>query len=284
MNTLGRMSTANFAPHKFAPHKDVVKGVTRMKKLSSVIVSASLVFALHAYAADTPQPAGHAIHWGYTGADSPEKWGDLDASYAACKTGKSQSPIDITAATPTAVGGIAFNYQTTPLHMVNNGHTIQVNANTNSSITVQGKEYKLVQFHFHSPSEHMISGKHYAMEVHLVHKNDAGQLAVVGVLMQPGKPHALLQTLVEQFPAEVNQEKVVPTVRLNPKDLLPSETQYYHYDGSLTTPPCSEGVAWFVMKTPIEVSAAQVEQFTAAMHHNARPVQPLHERVVLEKP
>lgn len=130
----------------------------------------------------------------------------------------------------------------------------------------------------------MISGKHYAMEVHLVHKNDAGQHAVVGVLMQPGTPHALLQTLVEQFPTAVNQEKVVPTVRLNPQDLLPRETQYYHYSGSLTTPPCSEGVAWFVMKTPIEVSAAQVEQFTAAMHHNARPVQPLHDRVVLEKP
>ena len=122
------------------------------------------------------------------------------------------------------------------------------------------------------------------MEVHLVHKNDEGQLTVVGVLMQPGKPHALLQTLVEQFPTDVNQEKVVQNVHVNPKDFFPRETQYYHYHRSLTTPPCSEGVAWFVMKTPIEVSAAQVAQFTAVMHHNARPVQPLHARVVLEKP
>jgi carbonic anhydrase len=106
----------------------------------------------------------------------------------------------------------------------------------------------------------------------------------VGVLMQPGKPHPLLQTLIEQFPTTVNQEKVVPNVRVNPKNFLPRETPYYHYSGSLTTPPCSEGVAWFVMKTPVEVSAAQVSQFTAVMHQNARPVQSLHDRVVLEKP
>lgn len=141
-----------------------------------------------------------------------------------------------------------------------------------------------MQFHFHSPSEHTINGKHYAMEVHLVHKNDEGQLAVVGVLMLPGKSRALLQTLFEQFPTDVNQEKVVQNMRVNPKDLFPRETPYYHYNGSLTTPPCSEGVAWFVMKTPIEVSAEQVSQFTAVMHQNARPVQPLHDRVVLEKP
>jgi carbonic anhydrase len=122
------------------------------------------------------------------------------------------------------------------------------------------------------------------MEVHLVHKNDEGQLAVVGVLMLPGKSRALLQTLFEQFPTDVNQEKVVQNMRVNPKDLFPRETQYYHYNGSLTIPPCSEGVAWFVMKTPIEVSAEQVSQFTAVMHQNARPVQPLHDRVVLEKP
>ena len=129
-----------------------------------------------------------------------------------------------------------------------------------------------------------MNGKQSAMEVHLVHKNDEAQLAVMGVLMQPGKPHALLQTLVEQFPTDVNQEKVVQNVPVNPEDFFPRETQYYHYHGSLTTPPCSEGVAWFVMKTPIAVSAAQVSQFTAVMHQNARPVQPLHDRVVLEKP
>jgi len=129
-----------------------------------------------------------------------------------------------------------------------------------------------------------MNGKQYAMEVHLVHKNDEGQLAVVGVLMQPGKPHTLLQTLVEQFPTDVNQEKVVQNVRINPKDFFPRETQYYYYNGSLTTPPCSEGVAWFVMKTPMEVSAEQVARFTAVIYQNARPVQPLHNRMVLEKP
>src|SRR5207245_2286954 len=133
--------------------------------LSSLIVSASLLFALHGHAAD--------LHWGYTGAGSPEKWGDLDESYAACKTGRSQSPIDITTAAPTVVESIAFHYQATPVKMVHNGHTMQVNTDAASSITVHGKEYKLVQFHFHSPSEHLIGGKHYAMEVHLVHKNDA---------------------------------------------------------------------------------------------------------------
>ena len=265
-----------------------------MKKLSSLVVSASLICALHSHAADTHQlaaaQAGHApavthgLHWGYTGAGGPETWGDLDKSYAICKTGKSQSPIDITASAQTVVESMTLNYRATPVKIVNNGHTIQVNTNAESSITVHGKKYKLVQFHFHSPSEHMIRGKPYALEVHLVHKSDEGQLAVVGVLMQPGTPHPLLKTLVEQFPAEVNQEKVVQSVRLHPKNLLPRVTQYYHYNGSLTSPPCSEGVAWFVMKTPIEVSAEQVAQFTAVMHHNARPVQPMHDRVVLEKP
>jgi carbonic anhydrase len=122
------------------------------------------------------------------------------------------------------------------------------------------------------------------MEVHLVHKNDEGQLAVVGVLMQPGRPHSLLQTLIAQLPTDVNQEKVAQNIRVNPKDFFPRETRYYHYNRSLTTLPCSEGVAWFVMKTPIEVSAEQVSQFTAVMHQNGRPVQPLHGRIVLEKP
>jgi carbonic anhydrase len=265
-----------------------------MKKLGSLLVSTSLVCALQGYAADTHQkastPTGQTstatqnVHWGYTGAGSPEKWGDLDAKYATCKTGRYQSPIDIIIAAPTVVESIAFNYRATPLKMVNNGHTIQINTNAESAIHIHGKEYKLVQFHFHSPSEHTVNGTQYTMEVHLVHKNAEGQLAVVGVLMQPGKPHPLLQTLIEQFPADVNQEKVVQNVRVNPKDFFPRETQYYHYNGSLTTPPCSEGVAWFVMKTPIEVSAEQVSQFTAVMHQNARPVQPLHDRVVLEKP
>ena len=265
-----------------------------MKKLSSLVVSASLICALHSHAADTHQLAAaqaghtaavaHDTHWGYTGAGGPETWGDLDKSYALCKTGKSQSPIDITASAQTVVESMTLNYRPTPLKIVNNGHTIQVNTNAENTVQVHGKEYKLLQFHFHSPSEHTMNGKQYAMEVHLVHKNAEGQLAVVGVLMQLGKPHPLLQTLVEQFPAEVNQEKVVQSVRLHPKNLLPRVTQYYHYNGSLTSPPCSEGVAWFVMKIPIEVSAEQVAQFTAVMHQNARPVQPMHDRVVLEKP
>jgi carbonic anhydrase len=247
-----------------------------MKKLSALLVSASIICALKAYAGD--------IHWGYIGAGDPEKWGDLDAKYATCKTGKYQSPINIVTAAPTVVENLAFNDRATPLKMINNGHTIQVNIGTESTIQVYGKAYTLLQLHFHSPSEHTMNGKQYAMEIHLVHKNDEGQLAVVGVLMQPGKPHPLLQTLIAQFPTDVNQEKVVQNVRVNPKDFFPRKTQYYYYNGSLTTPPCSEGVAWFVMKTPIEVSAEQVSQCTAVMHQNARPVQPLHDRVVLEKP
>jgi carbonic anhydrase len=247
-----------------------------MKKLGSLLVSASIICALPAHATDTQ-------HWGYTGASRPEKWGDLEAKYATCKTGKDQSPINIITTAPTVVESIAFNYHATPLKMVNNGHTIQLNTGTESTIQVHGKEYILVQLHFHNPSEHTMNGKQYAMEVHLVHKNDEGQLAVVWVLMQPGKPHPLLQTLIAQFPTDVNQEKVVQNTRVNPKDFFPRETQYYHYNGSLTTPPCREGVAWFIMKTPLEVSADQVSQFTAVMPQNARPVQPLYDRIVLEK-
>jgi carbonic anhydrase len=143
-----------------------------MKKLSALLVSASIICALKAYAGD--------IHWGYIGAGDPEKWGDLDAKYATCKTGKYQSPINIVTAAPTVVESLAFNDRATPLKMINNGHTIQVNIGTESTIQVYGKAYTLLQLHFHSPSEHTMNGKEYAMEVHLVHKNDEGQLAVVG--------------------------------------------------------------------------------------------------------
>ncbi|MBM3224681.1 MAG: carbonate dehydratase [Candidatus Tectomicrobia bacterium] len=268
-----------------------------MRTLTAFAVAVPLALACHVHAADRhghaqtqPASASHStagapqVHWGYSGAGGPEQWGELDTGYAACKLGKAQSPVDIVHTAPTVVESLTFQYQTTPLALVHNGHTIQANVSAENAIQVHGKPYKLVQFHLHTPSEHTIGGKQYPMELHLVHKNDAGQLAVVGVLMQPGTPHPVLQTLLKHLPREVNQEKTVPQVRLVLNDILPASPQYYHYNGSLTTPPCSEGVAWFVMKTPVEVSAEQIAQFTAAMQQNARPVQPLHQRIVLEKP
>ncbi|MCI4625148.1 MAG: carbonic anhydrase family protein [Candidatus Magnetoovum sp. WYHC-5] len=224
--------------------------------------------------------APHA-HWTYEGAEGPEHWGDLSPTYATCKIGKSQSPIDIPkveAATETA---IAFSYAQTPLKIINNGHTIQVNYSPNSTITINGKEYKLMQFHFHSPSEHTLMGESFPMEAHIVHATKDKELAVIGVLFKVGAENPFIKTLWEHLPQKVDKEETVKGVNINAKQLIPTNTAtYYNYSGSLTTPPCSENVNWNVLQTPIEVSQEQVDKFVSLIGKNARPVQPINERDV----
>ncbi len=218
--------------------------------------------------------------WSYTGSDGPEHWGDLSPEYSACKAGKEQSPIDIRRAERADLPPILFDYRPATLRLVNNGHTAQVNYPAGSAITVGGERYELKQFHFHRPSEERIGGKAFDMVIHLVHSNAKGDLTVVAVLLKVGPPSPVISKIFAAIPKSVGQEREVPEIQIGAADLLPADRGYYTYRGSLTTPPCSEGVTWLVLKRPGTVSAAQIKAFAALFSPNARPIQRLSERMV----
>jgi carbonic anhydrase len=220
-------------------------------------------------------------HWSYSGATGPEHWASEDPSFAACGSGKHQSPIDIEATVTEALPPIEFAYQPIPLKVTDTGHTFQVNAPSGSGgITVGGERYDLVQFHFHHPSEEEIHGHHSTMVAHLVHKNAKGELAVVAVLIHQGEANSFLKPVFDHFPATGTPEASVSGAMLDLAEFLPAQQGYYTFEGSLTTPPCTEPVRWFVLKHPVEASAAQVQQFAARYSRDARPVQPLNDRTV----
>lgn len=223
----------------------------------------------------------HSIHWSYGGAGNPTRWAELSEEYAVCETGNSQSPVDIATQSQRQENSnsIEFNYKAMPLAVTNNGHTIQVNYPQGSSINIAGKEYQLLQFHFHTPSEHTVDENAYAMELHLVHKNSFDRLAVVGVFIEQGQENAALKSIWDNIPSEKGV-KEVRAVTINASSLLPGNREYYSYSGSLTTPPCSQEVSWNVLKMPIEASAEQIEQFMDIYQMNARPVQPLNRRTI----
>jgi carbonic anhydrase len=221
-------------------------------------------------------------HWSYSGPGSPAHWGDLEPDFALCKDGKRQSPINIEKARKADLPPIQFDYKPVPLKIIDNGHSIQINYGSGSSITISGKKYAVVQFHFHRPSEEEIGGKHFEMVVHIVHKNDAGNQAVVAVLLKGGKQNPFIQKLWDNLPKERGKEEAVANVTVNIADLLPADRNYYSFAGSLTTPPCSEGVAWYVLNTPVEVSIGQVATFAKVYPNNARPIEPTNGREILE--
>lgn len=218
-------------------------------------------------------------HWGYEGPEGPSHWGELADDYATCKTGKNQSPINISGLKAASLAGIKFDYKHSALDIINNGHTIQINYAPGSSINLGGKIYKLLQFHFHSPSEHTVDGMPYDMVAHLVHRADDGQLGVIAVLMKKGKKNAVIDAIWSIMPTHAGEKKQTDT-KINVANLLPTSTTYYNYSGSLTTPPCSEGVNWMVLKHPVEVSSDQVAAFTNIFSKSVRPVQPLHGRSI----
>ncbi len=226
--------------------------------------------------------AGSGPHWDYDGKEGPEHWGKLHKDFATCGLGHKQSPINITDTVKDKLPAIEFNYQPSPLKIVNNGHTVQVNFIDGSGIKIGADRYALLQFHVHTPSEEQVKGRAYDMVAHLVHKNAAGQLAVVGVLFEKGAGNAALAPVVARLPKNAGPERVHAEISVDAAKLLPADKGYYTFEGSLTTPPCSEGVRWMVLKTPVTASAAQLEAIKAIVHHNARPVQPLHGRVVKE--
>ncbi|MCP5364439.1 MAG: carbonic anhydrase [Hyphomicrobiales bacterium] len=219
-------------------------------------------------------------HWDYQGAAGPEHWGDLSPAYRVCGVGVQQSPIDLHDAIGAKISDVAIDYTSGPFEVVNNGHTIQVNVAPGSRIRLDGTSYKLLQFHFHHPSEHLINGKPFEMEAHFVHISDDGVLAVLGVMISPGAANTVLAPVWEIMPA--SEGKSTSSRSISPADLLPRDRSLYRYLGSLTTPPCSEKVIWTVFKQPIEASHAQLNQFSALFAMNARPVLPLNRRFILD--
>ncbi len=233
--------------------------------------------------------ADHKAHWGYAGSEGPQHWGDLSNANIDCKIGKRQSPIDIETQS-TALGisdaGIFLNYNDVNLDILNNGHTIQVNISGDNEALINGKKYKLLQFHFHAPSEHTIDGKAIPMEAHLVHIAADGELAVIGVLMKEGEKNSFIGKIFDHMPADsAKKHNSVKSSKLqvNTNDILPASKEHWHYMGSLTTPPCTQIVEWFLLKEPITISTDQLAQFHKLYNGNARPTQPLNTRVILEK-
>lgn len=229
-----------------------------------------------------PPPPPPDPHWTYDGKnDGLAQWAKLKADWKVCAEGQRQSPIDIRAAIPADLEAIKIDYQPLPLAIIDNGHTIQVNAAGSGRISVGGETYELLQFHFHHPGEEKFNGKSFDMVAHLVHKSASGKLAVIAVPLQGGKKESkLLRTLWSNLPLE--QEKLITPadVTIDPNDLLPKTRSYYTYLGSLTTPPCTEGVLWLIFNTPVHVSHEQVASFARIYKMNARPTQASHNRVI----
>lgn len=221
------------------------------------------------------------VCWGYEVENGPDVWEQLSPEYGLCGVGIRQSPIDIVDATPAKLPTITFNYQSTSLNIHNTGNTIEVVHPEGSWIEIDGTKYYLLQFHFHAPSEHTVSGNLYDMEMHLVHKSEDGTLAVIGVLIESGSINTAFAAFWQYLPSVPGESEEIKDVTLNALDLLPSAKHTYRYTGSLTTPPCSEGVKWFVMTTPIEMSQSQIATFKAILYGNNRPVQPLNGRELL---
>ncbi|MGF1683535.1 carbonic anhydrase [Photobacterium minamisatsumaniensis] len=220
----------------------------------------------------------HATEWSYTGERGAEHWGD---TFATCGEGVNQTPIDVNKAIKAELVPLHIDYQGSVKEIINNGHTIQANITGENTLTVDNEEFALKQFHFHTPSENYINGKQYPLEAHFVHANQQGQLAVIAVMFNTGpRANDQLNMLLEAIPKKDTATQLTST--FNPAELLPRDREYYRFNGSLTTPPCSEGVRWFMMKDHQSGSEKQVGSLHGVMGDNARPLQPLNARVILE--
>lgn len=221
-------------------------------------------------------------HWAYTGQEGPEHWGELDASYAACATGKNQSPINLTNFVEAELPSLGFNYASKSTEILNNGHTVQVKFASSSTLMVDGRPFELKQVHFHSPSENVINGESCGLEAHFVHADPEGNLAVVAVMFDEGMENAELTKLWAEMPEKAGDKHPL-TSKIGGEALMPASRDYYRYTGSLTTPPCTEGVIWLVLKEELTASKDQIARFANVLHHpNNRPIQPTNARVVMQ--
>ena len=236
------------------------------------VMTRAMAVPVTAPAATAGAHGGHGVDWSYAGQTGPQAWAKLHPDFATCASGKRQSPIDIRDGLALDLDAIRFDYRPGAFSVVDNGHTVQVNVAPGSSIEILGRRYQLQQFHFHRPSEERIGGRRYEMSAHFVHKDAEGRLAVVAVMLERGADQPLLQAVWTNLPLEKGEEQL-SSRPLDPAQLLPADRRYYSYMGSLTTPPCSEGVLWLVLQRPVGVSPRQIEIFSYLYPMNARPVQ-----------
>ncbi|KXH79948.1 carbonic anhydrase [Sporosarcina sp. HYO08] len=233
-------------------------------------------------AASTITPA---LEWSYGEETGPEHWGVLDSEYSACVKGNEQSPINIEFAqvkTGEKLDNVEIQYSPTNFSIAHNGHAIQANPKTSSNtIVVEGKEFTLAQFHFHTPSEHQFNGQNLDMELHLVHQDAEGNLAVLGLMIQDGKENEALASVWGVLPESETEKDVDMNEPIDLQALLPANQTSFHYNGSLTTPPCAEEVKWIVFEEPIEMSTEQIQAYQQIFPDNHRPVQPLNEREII---
>lgn len=229
----------------------------------------------------TPAPTA-TVHWTYEGEEGPENWGELSGSFASCASGQEQSPIDVAQPAGQDLANPTFSYQTSPIKIEHNGHTVQLHYAKGSFMEINGERYELKQFHYHAPSEHSLNNELFPAEFHLVHQNTAGQYAVVGILLREGAENPAYQPFIAHLPAEKSAATTVDG-QINALELLPTTHTTFRYPGSLTTPPCTEGVSWFLMTTPIELSLDQLTALESLFEEgNNRPVQPIFNRAVSE--
>ena len=270
------MATEIYSPRHPARGRLTKEGKTFAMKMSKLAIA--LIMGLAA----GPPGTVLAQHWGYDGESGPQNWGKLDGKFATCASGKNQSPIDLNAFIEADLKPLKRNYKAGIADVVNNGHTVQINYAPGSTLSVDGIMFELKQFHFHAPSENKINGKQFPLESHLVHADKDGNLAVVAVMFQEGAAHTLLAKLWDKMPNKAGEKSALPT-GLSVSQLLPKGGDYYRFNGSLTTPPCSEGVRWLVMKQPAAASKAQIQQFSKAIGFaNNRPIQATNARAVLQ--
>jgi carbonic anhydrase len=236
-----------------------------------------------------PTDQQHGL-WSYEPATGPDLWAGLSPDYSLCAEGREQSPINLTTSLIEATAALKTNYRTARLSInhqqhvndvIDNGHTIQIDYPGGSGINIEGDEYGLAQYHFHAPSEHSIEGRQFPMEMHLVHQHASGRLAVVGVMIESGAHNPAFDPIWENLPGTPGEQVHLEDIKLDVDDLLPPDYSHYRYLGSLTTPPCSENVKWFVLTQPITLSAAQIATFTAIFDHNNRPRQAIGDRDIV---
>jgi carbonic anhydrase len=244
-----------------------------IKNIGLLTVLFSATVSLAATASD--------VHWAYDGKHGAEHWGSLTSKFATCDSGVNQSPINITKTVDASLPALAINYQASKVSVINNGHTVQANISGKNTFTNDAGTFDLKQFHFHAPSENTIAGKSFPLEVHFVHADDNGRLSVIGVMFEYGDENTTLAKLWQKMPTKIGEKQPLHEL-LNSSDLLPVNADYYRFNGSLTTPPCSEGVRWFVMKDAVTASKDQIEKFAKTMGGaNNRPVQATNARVIL---
>lgn len=242
----------------------------------------SFIFSLLFTFTTLPSPAAALPHWSYEGQAGPEHWGELSADYHTCHDGKFQSPIDIHNTIDGHLPPLNFEFHTANEQIVNNGHTIQITVDDEDDFMLDGEKFRLMQYHFHAPGENQIKGQLFPLEAHFVHQNPAGELAVVAVMFKAGAENPALNSLLSAIPQQKNTP-VDLKMAADLRPLFPADRHYYRFSGSLTTPPCTEGLRWLVMKEPVQLSQAQLEVFQKALaSNNNRPLQPLHGRIIVE--